>query len=136
MLESKSQRVDAFLTEFTAWAKQQADILAVGVVGSYARDTARDDSDVDLVVVVQDPKRYLNERAWVKQFGEVASEGIEDYGLLISLRVFYANGREVEYGLTDERWVAQPLDAGTREVIKGGLRVLFERGDLMSRHLQ
>lgn len=128
--------VEQFLMDFTTWAKAQPDILAVGVVGSHARGTARDDSDVDLVVVCLDPKHYLNERTWVQQFGEVASEGIENYGLLISLRVFYRDGREVEYGLTDERWTALPLDAGTREVIAGGLRVLFERGDLMSQHLQ
>lgn len=132
----KAEAAEQFLMDFTAWAKTRPDILAVGVVGSYARGTARDDSDVDLVVVAKNPKHYLNERAWVKLFGEVMSEGIEDYGLLISLRVFYTNGREVEFGLTDERWTALPLDAGTGKVIKGGLRVLFERGDLMSRHLQ
>lgn len=128
--------VEEFLTAFAVWAATQPDILAVGVVGSVARGTARADSDVDLVIVAEDPKRYLDGHDWVRQFGEVRSEGVEDYGLLVSLRVFYTDGREVEYGLTDIRWVAEPLDAGSREVIAGGLRVLFERGDLMSRHLK
>jgi hypothetical protein len=32
------------------------------------------------------------------------------------------------YGRTTSDWAATPLDAGTREVIIGGMIVLFERG--------
>jgi len=49
--------------------------------------------------------------------------------------VWYADGLEVEYGLTGEEWAADPLDPGSRRVMEGGMRVLFERGDLLSRHL-
>jgi hypothetical protein len=52
-----------------------------------------------------------------------------------SLRVFYRNGLEVEFGLTDPAWAALPLDEGTRQVIAGGMRVLFERGHNLSRRL-
>jgi hypothetical protein len=38
------------------------------------------------------------------------------------------------YGMTTPDWAAIPLDEGTREVILGGTIVLFERGDLLSRH--
>jgi len=72
---------------------------------------------------------------WVRRFGTVARQQVEDYGLLASLRVWYRDGLEIEYGLTDERWAALPLDEGTRQVIAGGMRVLFERGDMLSRHL-
>ena len=53
---------------------------------------------------------------------------------MTSLRVWYRDGLEVEFGLTDESWAASPLDAGTRSVILDGIVVLFERGDLLSRH--
>jgi hypothetical protein len=36
------------------------------------------------------------------------------------------------YGMTTPDWTATPLDAGTREVILGGIIVLFERGKLLS----
>src|SRR5689334_21003478 len=36
--------------------------------------------------------------------------------------------------MTTPNWAALPLDAGTRAVICGGMRVLFERGDLFSQH--
>jgi hypothetical protein len=71
----------------------------------------------------------------VQRFGTVEKQQIEDYGNLTSLRVWYREGLEIEYGLTDERWAAIPLDEGTRRVMAGGIRVLFERGDMLSRHL-
>lgn len=120
------QKVERFLKEFTAWAKARADILAVALVGSQANDTACPDSDVDLVIIADRPAAYLEDTAWVGEFGVVAKQGLEDYGLVQSLRVFYRSGLEVEYGFTDERWVALPLDEGTRQVIDDGLRVLFE----------
>jgi hypothetical protein len=70
----------------------------------------------------------------MERFGTVESHQTEDYGKLISLRVFYRDGYEVEYGITTPDWAALPLDAGTRQVISDGMVVLFERGDVLSRH--
>ncbi len=128
------EKVSQFLREVTAWAANQPDLQALALVGSYARNAARETSDVDLVLIAADPKVYLNDSSWVQQFGTVKEQQIEDYGLLISLRVFYTDGLEVEYGITDERWSAIPLDEGTRRVIADGMRVLFERGSILSRH--
>lgn len=127
--------IDDFLTQFTQWATALPDILAVALIGSHARNTARADSDVDLVIITRDPTPYLQNTAWAKHFGEIAQQQIENYGWLTSLRVWYADGNEVEYGLTDERWSALPLDAGSRRVISDGMRVLFEREPILSRHL-
>jgi predicted nucleotidyltransferase len=120
-------RVKQFLWELTRWAAGQADIQAVALVGSHARGTATETSDVDLVVIANQPQMYLLERTWTHAFGEVVNEQVEEYGRLVSLRVRYANGLEVEYGLTDPSWADIPLDDGTRQVISGGMRVLFER---------
>ena len=54
---------------------------------------------------------------------------------MTSIRVWYSDGLEVEYGITDERWTAVPLDEGSRQVIADGMQVLFERGTVLSRHL-
>lgn len=120
-------QVEQFLRELTRWAAGQANIQAVALVGSHARGTATETSDVDLVVIANQPQVYLQERTWVRAFGEVVNEQVEDYGRLISLRVRYVNGLEVEYGLTNPGWADIPLDNGTRQVISGGMRVLFDR---------
>ena len=85
-------------------------------------------------MIATDPNIYLNVSTWIQQFGKVKEQQQEDYGLLISLRVWYSDGVEVEYGITDEHWSAIPLDAGTRRVIDDGMRILFERGNILSRH--
>ena len=104
-------------------------------MGSHARGTATDASDVDLVVLADDPRLYLQDRSWVQTFGDVVSQDTEHYGNVVSLRVHYVGQLEVEFGLTDVNWAAVPLDPGTREVMSGGMRVLFERGPLLSKHV-
>ena len=59
----------------------------------------------------------------------------EDYVNLTSLRVHYQDSLEVEFGFTTVRWADVPIDAGTWDVISGGMRVLFERGSILSRLL-
>jgi predicted nucleotidyltransferase len=130
-----TEKVAQFLEDVTAWASTQAELQALALVGSHARNAARETSDIDLVLITTDPKRYLENTDWVQRFGAVEKQQVEDYGLLTSLRVWYLNGPEIEYGLTDERWAALPLDEGTRQVMAGGMRVLFERGAILSCHL-
>jgi len=127
-------KVNQFLNEFTAWAHAQSDIEAVALIGSYARNTATATSDVDLVVITSQPSSYLKNLGWIQRFGQIRRQQIEDYGQLTSIRVWYTDGREVEYGITDESWAALPLDEGTQRVISDGMRVLFEREPILSRH--
>ena len=104
----------------------------MALVGSYARGTATEASDVDLVVLANEPALYLQERAWTHLFGNVVNQQVEEYGKVTSLRVQYADGLEVEYGLTDASWATAPVDQGTREVVSAGMKVLFERTPLLS----
>jgi predicted nucleotidyltransferase len=123
-----------FLNPFITWASAQEDVQAIALVGSYARGEARDDSDIDLVILTDRPQKYLEDFKWIDRFGVVEKQQTEDYGKLISIRVWYQGGTEVEYGLTTPDWAAIPLDAGTQQVMRGGWSVLFERGDLLSQH--
>jgi predicted nucleotidyltransferase len=125
--------IDGFLKEFTDWVDSQADIKAVALVGSHARNAATETSDVDLVLIANQPQRYLQDRDWIRRFGEIHRQQVEHYGKVTSIRVWYTDGREVEYGITDEGWAAVPLDEGTQRVIEDGMRILFERGYLLSR---
>jgi uncharacterized protein len=130
----ETKRANEFLEQFTGWARNRPDILAVALVGSHARSAARPDSDVDLVVITSHPEQYLADLSWTTIFGEVERQEIEDYTKLVSVRVWYLDDLEVEYGITDEDWAATPLDEGTRQVIADGMVVLFEQGKILSRH--
>jgi len=125
-------RVETFLSEFRDWASRRPDIQAVALVGSCAPGTATAASDVDLVLIADEPGVYIQNAAWASLFGTIVRQQVEAYGRLVALRVEYDDHLEVEYGLTDPTWVSIPLDEGTRTVIAGGMRVLFERGPLLS----
>ena len=128
------ENVREFLTTFVGWAAVRPDIHAIALVGSYARGTASDTSDVDLIIITDDPEAYLGDPSWSDTFGAVIRFEREAYGKVTSLRAWYGNGLEVEYGFTDLMWVEEPLDEGTRQVISTGLQVLFEReGSLTNR---
>jgi uncharacterized protein len=125
--------IHPFLDQLQQWLAQQPAIMAVLLVGSHARGSARPDSDIDLVMIAQDPAAYLQDQAWLPTFGPVIQAEIEDWGLLQSIRVFYANGPEVEFGLTPPQWAAtDPVDAGTQEVVADGARILLDRQGLLA----
>ena len=93
------EEIHDFLTASLAWATEQPDVQGIALVGSYARGAACDDSDVDLVILTDQPHRYLDDVQWIVRFGIVEKHQTEDYGKLTSLRVWYQNGTEVEYGI-------------------------------------
>ncbi len=120
-----------FLAAVVEWASAQADVTAVALVGSYARDAAKSTSDIDLVILTHCPARYLGDTAWAGRFGNVQDEQVEDWGKVTSLRVWYEGGREVEFGFATPQWAEPPVDEGTRRVIADGLRVLLDREGML-----
>jgi predicted nucleotidyltransferase len=125
-------RVDGFLFEFTRWVVTEAGIHAVALIGSHARKTATEVSDVDLIVVVSPPNLYLKYRQWTSLFGNVVREQMEHFGKYTSLRVWYDEGLEVEYRFVDESWASLPVAEDTRKIVSDGMKVMFERKPLLS----
>lgn len=122
------QDISAFLSHVTDWATAANGIAGVLLVGSFARGTAHAESDVDLVIMGANPDDYLTDIAWLHLFGEVTRLEHEDWGLVQSLRVFYQDGLEVEFGLTAPIWAEiDPLDEGTRRVVADGAWILVDK---------
>lgn len=124
--------IERFLSEVVQWASDQPDIVAVALVGSYARGTARPTSDVDLVILTSCPEQYLQVTDWTATFGPIAKQAIEHWGEVTSLRVWYEWGKEVEFGITTPAWIAHPIDEGTWKVVSDGIRILFDRHDYLA----
>lgn len=118
--------VSAFLEMFSRWAGGQPDVKGIALVGSYARDAATVDSDVDLLILTTDAASYIDDRSWLSLFGEVTECRVEDWGKVTSLRTFYQDGLEVEYGFTTPDWAFVPMDAASLRVVLDGMKVLFD----------
>ena len=118
--------IQTFLDQFIDWAKLQPDIKAVALVGSHARGAASPDSDIDLVILADDPIGYIANQSWARRFGLIERHRIEDWGKVTSLRVWYEGGPEVEFGFSAIDWANKPLDKGTRKVIDEGIVILYD----------
>ncbi len=87
---------------------------------------------MDLVIVCACPDATIRDLGWIKAFGTPARKAREDWGRVASVRVWYADGLEVEFGIADRDWGSAPLDEGTRRVIEDGCIVLYDRGRAFS----
>lgn len=132
-MEQTAQHVSSLLSRLAAWAPDRRDLLAVGVVGSFARGMGRPDSDLDLILLTSIPEHYLSERSWLATFGECLSTEEEDWGEITSLRVSYRTGLEVEFGVGRPAWASLPPDEGTRQVVSGGLLPIYDPLGLLRR---
>jgi hypothetical protein len=118
--------VSAFLEMFRRWASEQPDVKAVALVGSHARDAGTEDSDVDLLILTTDVANHFKDQSWLALFGEVARSCEEDWGKVTSLRTFYRDGLEVEYGFSTLEWANFPIDAGSFRVVADGMIGLYD----------
>lgn len=132
MSPATPEPVARLIHDVQAWAETRRDVLGVALVGSHARQAARPGSDVDLVIVCESPSAYLENAAWIGAFGRPLRTDREDWGRVTSVRVRYAGGLEVEFGIADAAWAEAPLDEGTRRVVKDGCIVLFDRGGVLA----
>jgi predicted nucleotidyltransferase len=128
-----AKAVTDFLTRVTAWAAHQPTISGVVLVGSHARGEARPDSDFDLVLLCTARYAFLAETSWIHRFGAVEICHTEEWGVVTSLRVYYTEGVEVEFGLTTLAWVELPVDPGTQYVVSHGMRILWDREGMLGR---
>jgi len=127
---------DELVKAVASWAENHVDIASVALVGSRTRGNARVDSDVDLVLQCASPARYLGDLSWISEFGVAKDVSVEDYGVVQSVRVFYEDGPEVEYGITTSEWATLPLDEGTLKVLRDGVKVLLERDGSLNRAVE
>lgn len=105
------------------------------MVGSYARGTNREDSDLDLCIITADKEAMAVNPEFIKEFGMPEKMRTEEYGACTSVRVWYKDGLEVEFGLVEPAWLSLPLDEGTRRVLWDGYKVIVDKKGYF-RHLE
>lgn len=127
--------IDTFLNKVINWAQHQPGVAAVALVGSHARGTAREDSDIDLVLLTKTPRTFLINTNWLFAFGEPIQQEIEYWGKVTSIRVWYVEGYEVEFGIAGLDWASDPSDEGDARVVKDGIRILYESARELSTRL-
>lgn len=117
------------LKDIKQWAENEKQVESIIVVGSYARGTYKKTSDIDLVIITSNKKEMLKNQNFIKVFGDVNKSQIEYYGACTSIRVWYKDGKEVEFGMVNPTWIEKPLDKGTNKVLSDGFKVIIDKKD-------
>lgn len=123
---------DAFVAALVRWAERRDDIGAVLLVGSQARTEEPADrwSDVDVVLFVEEPARYLDDAGWVEAFGQPLLTFLEraPVGDAIERRVLYDDGLDVDFVVFPSTALElAAADPETAAVLGRGYRVLADR---------
>ena len=125
----RRREVAQFLSDASTWAAARGDLVAAAVVGSWAQGEPREDSDVDLVLLADDPTPYTEHDDWVAELAPGATLiGTADWGAITERRLLIlSSGLEIEVGVGRPSWAStDPLDGGTRRVVADGLRPLYD----------
>ena len=130
-LAAVEAHVLSFLDEVTAWAAEEAGIRAVVLLGSQARADARADavSDVDVVLLVDEPDRWLRDDAWLRRFGEPLLSFVDPtaVGGFEERRVLFRDGLEVDFAVLPAA-AAREIPPEANAVFARGSRVLYDDG--------
>jgi aminoglycoside 6-adenylyltransferase len=123
------RRVSGFLDDVAAWARAQADVRAVLLVGSQARLEMPADalSDVDLALFVDDTEGYLRYAAWVRSFGEPLLTFLEPtaVGGFEERRVLFRDGLEVDFSILPAAVAKRPpIEAA--QLLARGFSVIYD----------
>jgi predicted nucleotidyltransferase len=121
------------LIEQVRRAPWTSDVRAVALVGSHARGASRSDSDVDLVVLADEPTRYIESTGWISALGGLSVIRTRRWGVLTERRLITENGVELDVGVVTPDWAAtDPIDDGTRRVATDGLVALYDPDGLLA----
>jgi uncharacterized protein len=132
---------ERIIETIVGWAREQPTIQAAALVGSHARGTAREGSDIDFVLLTTNPHAFQAETAWLDTIGwdaigaRLGEWQDEHYGQLWSRRLLLEqNNGEIELGFALPSWAdVDPLDPGTRAVIANGCRILHDPKNILGR---
>ena len=123
----------------TDWAKAQDDIRGLALVGSHARSAARPDSDVDLVLLAENPNSFrdagrLASVEWSRAGVQPTRLADEEYGVVWCRRIWLEPACELEIAFAPLSWAeVSPVDRGTRRVVSDGCRILYDPDGLLKR---
>ncbi|WP_445520820.1 nucleotidyltransferase domain-containing protein [Streptomyces sp. NEAU-174] len=117
---------EEIIDRVTQWAADHDDVVGLLLVGSCARNAARPDSDIDLVLLTTDESQY-SRNAWADELALGKLIRTQSWGLISERRFATTSGLEVEINIGSPDWAqTDPVDPGTRRVVTDGARPLHD----------
>jgi predicted nucleotidyltransferase len=128
-------QLEQILAPISAWARSRSNVHGLALVGSWARGSARRDSDIDLMLLVPEPRTFRSDEHWLAEIdwadGRAAGWHDAEYGSAWSRHVELEPHCKIEFTFSTPRWAAtDPIDAGTAKVVSDGCRILVDKTHL------
>lgn len=139
----EAHEVESLVAALESWARACDDMRGLAIIGSWARGTARPDSDLDIMLLVEAPEHFRSGTSWLLEipwsdtgFAWIRFEDI-DYGAAWSRHLALEPDGELELCFASPSWAsAEPLDEGTASVVTGGCRIVLDRDGLFESLLE
>jgi hypothetical protein len=111
------------------------EIVAVALVGVWARGEGDDTSAVDLVVIASDPTALLATDDWHRVLdGPAELIRSSSFGALAERRLRRPDGMEISLGIGAPGWLSvQPMYPGTAAVLTQGVVSIYDPNQLLQR---
>lgn len=122
------KKLESLTRKLNLFAEKNTDILAVLLVGSYARNKQHEKSDIDIMIITTDEMKYLNDYNWINMIAESSAVEKENWGMVNTLRCF-SDQTEIEFNICPTEWITLPTDPGTERVLRDGYKIIFERNN-------
>jgi aminoglycoside 6-adenylyltransferase len=124
---------DAVLAQIVAWAQSRDEVRGALLVGSVARRESPADaySDLDVVLLVGDPRPWVDDAGWLTEIGDPWIAFVEEapVGHGLERRVLFADGVDVDFSLFPDSRAGLAQIEG---VLQRGARVLLDRDGLLA----
>jgi predicted nucleotidyltransferase len=128
----RAAEIEDVIHRVTHWAAEHGDVVGLLLVGSCARNAARPDSDIDLVLLTNDTTRHAD-IAWANELRVGNLIRTQAWGPITERRFVTATGLEVEIGIGPPDWASiNPVDPGTRRVVTDGAQVLHDPAGILA----
>lgn len=116
-----------------AWASTQEDVVALALVGSWARGNPHRHSDMDFIILSDAPRTRSADVGWTRALCRTFLHGRLKhwcngfYGAVWSRHFTLASGQEIELSFGAQPWACTaPIDSGTRYVVQDAMVVLYD----------
>ena len=131
--------VERISKAIATWANREPKIYAVALVGSWARNEAHTDSDIDLMILTPDPERFFHDNSWFDRIPwqefdlQLVNHYDRVYGVVKSRHFCFQDGQRIEFGFGDPSWASiDPIDLGTLGVVSSGMKIICDRHHLLA----